>query len=70
VARCHFDVRAKKGTLLAPKNCEHEGFSLVLFRSVRFCFQVIDFSLMKFNLVAEFAVESVEQKSVAKMVKF
>lgn len=34
VARCHFNVRAKKGTLLPPKNCEHGGFSLVLFCSV------------------------------------
>jgi len=34
VERCHFNVRAKKGTLLRPKNCEHGGFSLVLFCSV------------------------------------
>lgn len=36
VARCHFNVRAKKGTLLAPKNCELGEFSLVLFCFVLF----------------------------------
>ncbi len=34
VARCHFNVRAKKWTLLRPKNCENGGFALVLFCSV------------------------------------
>ncbi len=33
VARCHFNLRTKKGTLLVPKNCEHGGFFVVLFGS-------------------------------------